>query len=78
MATMNVSLPDPMKRWVEGRMRTGRYANASDYMRDLIRHDQERAAAHAELQRIVTEGMESGIDENFSFDALQASLDVAE
>lgn len=40
MATMNVSLPDPMKEWVEAQARTGRYSNASDYVRDLILRDQ--------------------------------------
>lgn len=39
MATMNVSLPDRMKDWVEVQARTGRYSNASDYVRDLIRRD---------------------------------------
>lgn len=37
MASMIVSLPDPMKDWVEAQARTGRYSNASDYVRDLIR-----------------------------------------
>ncbi|GMG85615.1 type II toxin-antitoxin system ParD family antitoxin [Paralimibaculum aggregatum] len=60
MATMNVSLPDPMKDWVEAQTRTGRYSNASDYVRDLIRRDQDRAAKIAEMQRLVTEGLESG------------------
>lgn len=60
MATMNVSLPDPMKEWVESRARTGRYANASDYVRDLIRKDQERADKIAAMQRLVDEGLESG------------------
>ena len=32
-----------MKEWVEAQARTGRYANASDYVRDLIRRDQEEA-----------------------------------
>lgn len=41
MATMNVSLPGPMKDWVESQVQSGRYANASDYVRDLIRRDQE-------------------------------------
>jgi len=41
MATMNVSLPDPLRDWVEAQVKTGRYANASDYVRDLIRRDQE-------------------------------------
>ena len=43
MATMNVSLPDAMKDWVEAQARGGRYSNASDYVRDLVRRDQERA-----------------------------------
>ncbi len=63
MATMNVSLPDPMKDWVEMQARTGRYSNASDYVRDLIRRDQERAGSLAELQKLITEGFESGISD---------------
>lgn len=61
MATMNVSLPDAMKIWVEAQTRGGRYSNASDYVRDLIRRDQERAASIAELQRAIDEGLESGV-----------------
>ena len=61
MATMNVSLPDPMKDWVEAQARTGRYSNASDYVRDLIRRDQERAVKLAELQAAIDEGRSSGM-----------------
>lgn len=60
MATMNLSLPDPMKAWVEAQAESGRYANASDYVRDLIRKDQDRANKLDALQRLITEGMESG------------------
>jgi antitoxin ParD1/3/4 len=77
MATMNVSLPDPMKQWVETQARTGRYSNASDYVRDLIRKDQERAAHIARLQTLITEGLESGVAENFSMDEIQTELDNA-
>lgn len=63
MATMNVSLPDKMKEWVEAQAETGRYSNASDYVRHLIRRDQERAAAIAELQTMIDEGLESGISD---------------
>lgn len=73
MATMNVSLPDPMKDWVEAQARTGRYSNASDYVRDLIRRDQERAAKIAHMQRRVTEGLESGISEQSMTDIEQAA-----
>jgi antitoxin ParD1/3/4 len=41
MASMNVSVPDPMRDWVQSRIDSGRYASASDYVRDLIRRDQE-------------------------------------
>ena len=45
MATMNISLPDQMKEWVERRAATGRYSNSSDVLRDLIREAQDREAA---------------------------------
>lgn len=63
MATMNVSLPDAMKRWVEEQAATGRYSNTSDVVRDLIRREQERAEKIAHMQRLVDEGIESGISE---------------
>jgi len=53
MATMNVSLPNPMKKWVEGQTSDGRYSNASDYIRDLIRRDQERAQDVDDLKRLI-------------------------
>lgn len=61
MATMNVSLPDQMKAWVETQAESGRYGNASDYVRDLIRRDQERQEKIAEFQRLVDEGRASGV-----------------
>ncbi len=60
MATMNVSLPDAMEDWVEVQTRTGRYANASDDVRDLIRRDQERNDKMAAMQRLVDDGLKSG------------------
>ena len=60
MATMNVSLPDAMKDWVEQQAWSGRYSNASDYVRDLIRKDQDLASKIANMQTLVTEGVNSG------------------
>ncbi|KPP99738.1 type II toxin-antitoxin system ParD family antitoxin [Marinobacter sp. HL-58] len=60
MATMNVSLPEPMKEWVETQARSGRYSNTSDYVRDLIRKDQDRAKKIENMQRLIDEGLESG------------------
>jgi antitoxin ParD1/3/4 len=42
MATMTVSLPDPMKDWIEAQISRGDYASVSDYVRDLVRRDRER------------------------------------
>jgi antitoxin ParD1/3/4 len=79
MATMNVSLPDAMKDWVEGQAQTGRYNNASDYVRDLIRRDQERADKMAALQRLIDEAEASGpstrtVDQIFA-DAIEPPRD---
>ena len=63
MATMNVSLPDQMKEWVEEQVKTGRYGNSSDYVRDLVRKDQERAEAVEEFDRLLQEGRDRGISE---------------
>jgi len=60
MGTMNISLPDPMKNWVEDQAKTGRYANSSDYVRDLIRRDRARMEAIAEVQAAVDAGLASG------------------
>lgn len=40
MASMNISLPDPMRDYVQERIISGQYASVSDYVRDLIRRDQ--------------------------------------
>jgi antitoxin ParD1/3/4 len=75
MATMNVSLPDPMKDWVEQQAKSGRYSNASDYVRDLIRRDQDREQKIAQMQALVSEGLESGIGTR-SMDELRTAARV--
>ena len=49
-----------MKNWVEEQAKTGRYANSSDYVRDLIRRDRARREAIAEIQAAVDAGLSSG------------------
>lgn len=65
MATMNISLPDPMRDWVQAQIQTGKYSSTSDYVRDLIRQDQERRDKLERLQQAITEGLESGESEDF-------------
>jgi len=61
MATMNVSLPDALKAWAESEARSGSYGNTSDYVRDLIRRDQQRKKAIRELRQLIDEGVASGV-----------------
>ena len=42
MTTLNISLPDQMRAFVESQVSRGLYSTASDYIRDLIRDDQKR------------------------------------
>jgi len=63
MATMNVSLPDKMREWVDQQTESGRYGNASDYVRDLIRRDQDRAAKIAHMQKLIDEARAGGISD---------------
>ena len=37
MATMNISLPDGMRSFIEEQVATGQFANASDFIRDAVR-----------------------------------------
>lgn len=58
MATLNVSMPKAMRDWIDAQIEAGEYANASDYVRDLIRHDQRQRDA---LRLALIEGEKSGI-----------------
>ena len=69
MATMNISLPDEMREWIESQLASGRYANASDYIRDLIRTNQ----ATTDIIRLaLIEGEQSGESERTVSDIIAA------
>ncbi len=57
MATLNISMPQAMRDWIDSQIEGGEYANASDYIRDLIRHDQRERDA---LRLALIEGEKSG------------------
>jgi antitoxin ParD1/3/4 len=63
-----------MKEWVEAQTLTGRYANASDYVRDLIRRDQERNDKIAAMQRFVDDGLKSGVGSRSKDELFAAAL----
>jgi antitoxin ParD1/3/4 len=51
MTSMNISVPDLMRQWVQSRIESGSYASVSDYVRDLIRRDQ---SANADREKRLT------------------------
>lgn len=61
MTTMNVSLPEKMKEFVDGRVEAGGYQTVSEYVRDLIRQDLEnqRKEHNERLDALLLEGLKS-------------------
>ncbi len=57
MESMNISLPTPLKRFVDEQIAAGRYSSASEYVRDLIRGDEKRRAEER-LEALLLEGLE--------------------
>jgi antitoxin ParD1/3/4 len=55
MSTMNVSLPDELRAFVDVQVDEGRYGSTSEYVRALIRRDQNRH----ELRRLLLDGAAS-------------------
>ncbi|MGZ5070283.1 MAG: type II toxin-antitoxin system ParD family antitoxin [Methylobacter sp.] len=68
---MNISLPDPMRDWVQTQIQAGKYSSSSDYVRDLIRRDQEARQQQQILQNAITEGLKSGISDRSMDDLLK-------
>lgn len=59
MTTLNISLPDVLRDFVEERVKGGNYNTASDYFRDLVHEDQRRKAQQT-LDALLQEGLDSG------------------
>ena len=56
---MSFALPESMREYIDERVRAGNYGNTSEYLRDLIRRDQQAQAARR-LRELIAEGLESG------------------
>jgi len=56
MQSMNISLPEPMKEFVDAQIAKGRYSSASEYVRELIRADEKRKAED-QLEALLLEGL---------------------
>lgn len=70
MQSMNISLPDPLKQFVDGQIAQGRYSSVSEYVRELIRAD-ERRKAEEQLETKLLEGL-NGAESELTADDLSA------
>ena len=57
MESMNISLPEPLKAFVDGQIASGRYSSISEYVRELIRKDEKRKAEEC-LETLLLEGLQ--------------------
>lgn len=58
MDSMSISLPGPLKAFIDGQVTEGRYSSASEYVRELIRADEKRGARD-KLETLLLEGFAS-------------------
>jgi antitoxin ParD1/3/4 len=59
MPTLTISMPDSLKTFIEGEVETRGYGNVSEYVRTLVRGEQERQA-NVRLEALLLEGLNSG------------------
>ena len=63
MATMTLSIPDPIKDWIDEQVRNGGYASSDDYLSDLVIRERIRQGEELsidELRQMVITSRESG------------------
>lgn len=70
MSTMNISLPDSLKAFVDEQVSQRGYGTSSEYIRELIRHDQDRLQLRALVLAGVASAPTSAVDEAY-FDGLR-------
>jgi antitoxin ParD1/3/4 len=56
---MNISLPATLKSWIDQQVEARGYSTASEFVRDVLRREQEQAARAAIDERIV-QAIDSG------------------
>lgn len=59
MTTLNISLPESLREYVDAKVAQGAYETPSDYIRQLIHEDQSRADRQR-IDALLIEGLESG------------------
>jgi len=65
MATIRktITLSDTQDAWIKAQIKRGAFTNDSEYIRDLVRRDQEGQNRLANLRQAIAEGLESGVSD---------------
>ena len=63
-----ITLTEPQDQWVKAQITNGNYTNDSEYIRALIRREQEHSAEIHSIRGALIEGEESGTPESFDHD----------
>ena len=58
-----ITLTPQQDQWIKARIAGGGFTNDSEYIRDLIRRDQEQSAKYRTLEAAIREGLESGVSD---------------
>ncbi len=69
--TMNISLPETMKTFVEERLVSDGYGTASEYVRELIREDQKKRGEE-QLEKLLLSRLQG--ESEFSIEEVRAEL----
>ncbi|WP_126422644.1 type II toxin-antitoxin system ParD family antitoxin [Asticcacaulis sp.] len=72
MSSMSVSLSETMRGFIKSRVSSGDYHNESEYIRDLVRRDQERLSQELRLTKLLEEAEQSGLSDKSLPDIMQA------
>ena len=58
-----ITFTEKQDKWIKAQIKAGEFTNDSEYLRDLVRHDQAKKAKFSALKAAITEGMGSGISD---------------
>ncbi|MEO7851471.1 MAG: type II toxin-antitoxin system ParD family antitoxin [Rubrivivax sp.] len=71
-----ITLTEQQDGWIKAQIQAGHYTNDSEYIRDLIRREQERSAQLDALRAALVEGENSGTPQPFDVQAFKARMTV--
>ncbi len=66
-----ITLTDKQDQWIKAQIAAGEYTNDSEYIRDLVRRDQEENAKFMALKQAIQEGLRSGVSDKSVTDIME-------